>query len=98
MDNKYLQLVGLAFRANKCSIGEERIIKDIQQQTAKLVLLAEDIGQQTRKKITDKCKSYNIPYMIVADRYTLAQAIGKENIVAIAIRDTGFARSIQSKV
>ena len=97
MKNNYLNLIGLAYRARKCSLGEETIVKDIQQQKAKLVIIASDIGPQTHKKITDKCKSYDIPYVIVAeDRDELSHAIGKSQRVAIAILDKGFATKLKS--
>lgn len=50
MKSNYLNILGLAYRARKLSIGEETIIKDIQSNRVKLVLLANDIGPQTRKK------------------------------------------------
>jgi ribosomal protein L7Ae-like RNA K-turn-binding protein len=96
MKNNYLNMVGLAYRARKCSTGEETIVKDIQQRKAKLILLADDIGPQTRKKLTDKCNTYNIPFVVVDDRETLASAIGKSQRVAVAILDTGFATKIKS--
>ncbi|WP_077326203.1 L7Ae/L30e/S12e/Gadd45 family ribosomal protein [Virgibacillus siamensis] len=96
MKSNYLGLVGLAYRAGKCSLGEETIVKDIRQNRAKLVLLASDTGPQTRKKITDKCKSNNIPFIIADDRETLSNAIGKSHRVAIAILDAGFAAKIKS--
>lgn len=96
MKHKYLNLLGLANRAGKCSIGEERIIRDIRHRRAKLVLLANDTGWQTKKKISDKCKSYNIPYIVVDDRQTLSHAIGQTDRVAIAILDNGFAKKIKS--
>jgi len=96
MKHNYLNLVGLAYRARKCSIGEEIIVKDIQQRKAKLILLASDIGSQTRKKITDKCNTYDIPYVVVDDRVTLANALGKSQRVAVAILDEGFATKIRS--
>ncbi|MFC4557162.1 YlxQ family RNA-binding protein [Virgibacillus kekensis] len=97
MKNNYLNMVGLAFRARKCSVGEETIVKDIQSQRAKLVLLANDIGPQTRKKITDKCRTYNVPYKIVDDdRDVLSHAIGKTQRVAVAILDAGFAAKIRT--
>ncbi|ALX47470.1 YlxQ family RNA-binding protein [Lentibacillus amyloliquefaciens] len=96
MNERYLNIVGLAYRARKCSVGEETIVKDIQKKRAKLILLANDIGAQTRKKITDKCKSYNIPFEEVDDRITLAHAIGKSQTVAVAILDAGFATKIKS--
>ncbi|SFA76984.1 LSU ribosomal protein L7AE [Lentibacillus halodurans] len=96
MNNSYLNIVGLAYRARKCSLGEETIVKDIQQKKAKLILLANDIGPQTRKKIINKCKTYEIPFEIVDDRETLSNAIGKSQKVAIAILDAGFAAKIKS--
>lgn len=96
MKNNYLNMVGLAHRAGKCSTGEDSIVKDIRQQKAKLVILASDIGPQTKKKLTDKCKTYKIPYRIADDRETLSQAIGKSHRVAIAILDAGFAAKIKS--
>ncbi|MBM7598558.1 ribosomal protein L7Ae-like RNA K-turn-binding protein [Virgibacillus halotolerans] len=96
MKNNYLNMIGLAYRARKCALGEETIVKDIQQQKAKLVLIASDIGPQTRKKLTDKCKFYDIPFVIVDDKETLSHAIGKSQRVAIAILDAGFATKIKS--
>lgn len=71
-------------------------MKDIQQKKAKLVLVASDIGPQTKKKITDKCKTYKVPFEIVDDRETLSHAIGKSQRVAVAILDAGFAEKIKS--
>ncbi|SDJ71636.1 YlxQ family RNA-binding protein [Sediminibacillus albus] len=96
MSKDYLNLLGLAFRAGKLSLGEEAIIRDIQRQKAKLVLIARDTGVQTRKKITDKCLYYKIPLIEVDDRETISQAIGKSGRVAVAILDTGFAAKLTS--
>ena len=89
-------MIGLAYRAGKCSLGEETILKDIRSNRAKLVIIASDIGPQTKKKLTDKCKYYEVPYRIADDRETLSNAIGKSHRVAIAILDTGFAAKIKS--
>jgi len=94
--NGYLNLIGLAYRARKLTLGEELIVRDIQKKQAKLVLLANDIGPQTKKKITDKCNFYHVPFRIVDDRDTLSQAIGKSGRVAVAVLDEGFALKITS--
>ncbi|MGM0940073.1 MAG: YlxQ family RNA-binding protein [Bacillota bacterium] len=96
MKSNYLNLLGLAYRAGKCVLGEDAILKEIRSNRAKLVLLANDIGPQTRKKLTDKCKTYEIPYVIVDDRDTISKAIGKAQRVAIAIIDAGFAAKFKS--
>lgn len=95
MKNSYLNLLGLAYKAGKCSLGEETIVKDIRKKRAKLVLLANDTGPQTRKKLSDKCKSNDVPLIIADDRETLSNAIGKSHRVAIAILDAGFAAKIK---
>src|SRR5690625_2370867 len=92
----YLNLLGIAFRARKCSSGEDTIIQDIQKNRAKLILIANDISNVTKKKITDKCNTFEIPYVEVDNRKTLAQAIGKNDRVAIAILDKGFAEKMMT--
>lgn len=96
MSRGYLNLLGLAYRAGKCTIGEEAVIKEIQRRKAKLVLLAGDTGPQTRKKVIDKCGYYHIPVKVVDDRETMSQAIGKSGRVVIAILDKGFAEKLKS--
>lgn len=96
MKNNYLNLLGLAQRARKCALGEEAIVKSIQQNKAKLVLIAEDIGSHTRKKIVDKCTTFKVPFVVVDNRDVLSQAIGQSQRVAVAILDAGFAKKMAS--
>src|SRR5699024_5994716 len=96
MKNNYLNLLGLTYRAGKCSLGEDSIVKAVQQKKAKLVLLANDIGPRTRKKLINKCKTYDVPFEIIDDRETFSNAIGKPQRVAVAVLDAGFAAKISS--
>ncbi|SER07468.1 Ribosomal protein L7Ae [Gracilibacillus ureilyticus] len=91
---KYLNILGLATRAGKCTFGEEQIIKEIQSKRSKVVLIANDIGDQTKKKLTDKCSYYHIPYYFIDDRDTLSQAIGKIGRVAVSVNEHGFAKKL----
>ncbi|WP_110250372.1 YlxQ family RNA-binding protein [Streptohalobacillus salinus] len=95
---KYLSMLGLAMRARRLSLGEDQIIKDIKRNEAKLVLIAEDTGYQTHKKLTDKCKFYEVDYKIICDRDSLSIAIGKSGRVAVAVLDEGFAKKIASLI
>lgn|SRR5690625_4635833 len=93
----YLNLVGLAFRAGKCMLGEEAILRAIRSQKAELVLIAKDAGARTKKTMIDKCTYYRVPYIIVEeDREALSHAIGKSARVAVAILDKGFSKGIKS--
>lgn len=58
---KILQFLGLATRARKLVTGEELVISEVRRGNAKLVIVAEDASENTRKKLHDKCNSYNVP-------------------------------------
>jgi ribosomal protein L7Ae-like RNA K-turn-binding protein len=94
--NQWMSLLGLANRARKIISGEELSVKEIQRGKAKLVLLSADASANTTKKITDKCKSYQVPCKFVEDRHLLGQAIGKEARVVVAVLDDGFAKKLMT--
>lgn len=94
--NKWMSLLGLANRARKIISGEELSVKEIRSGKAKLILLAADASANTMKKISDKCKSYEVPLKLVEDRNLLGQAIGKEARVVVAVLDDGFAKKLVS--
>lgn len=96
--DKWTSILGLANRAGKLVTGEELVIKEIQKKRVKLVLLAQDASQNTKKKIMDKSTYYNIPVRLVPDRYTLGKSIGKEARVVVAVTDKGFSEKLQSEL
>ncbi|WP_411955488.1 YlxQ family RNA-binding protein [Alkalibacillus sp. S2W] len=98
MNQSYLNMLGLANRARKLILGEENIVESIRHNEAQLVLIANDASDNTTKKLTDKCKSYHVPYVIVSDRKTLSQSIGKDGRVAVAVTDQGFANKLREKL
>lgn len=94
MTHSYLNLLGLANAAKKLVSGET-LLKCIRNKKIKLVLIANDASQNTKKKLTDKCHYYGIEYYIIEDdSQALSKAIGKER-VAVGISDTGFANKIK---
>lgn len=98
MQSNYLNLLGLAYRAKECALGVEQIIQHIRKKRAKLVLIAKDCGAQTYKQLTDKCKTYAVPYKVVDEKAIISHAIGQTNRVAIAILNDGFARKLEALI
>lgn len=96
MNKRILSLLGLAARARKIITGEELVIKEIRQNAIRLVLLAEDAAEGTKKKVTNKCSYYKVPIRIVGNRQELGQAIGKGERVVIGVIDQGFANKLIS--
>jgi ribosomal protein L7Ae-like RNA K-turn-binding protein len=89
--NKVLSRLGLAMRAGKLISGEETVLKAVRSGEAKLVLLAGDASENTAKKISDKCNSYNVQLLIGFTRFELGSAVGKPERVLFAVTDRGFA-------
>ena len=87
-------LLGLARRARKIASGDS-VLKSLQNKSAKLVLICEDTGNNTKKKLIDKCTYYEVPYGFI-DSTILNQAIGEYNKKAVSILDEGFAKKLQT--
>lgn len=95
MNPKLRNSLGLCMRAGKLVTGDEIVLKAIRSGQAKLVIIAADASHNTMKKFTDKCNSYQIPFISFGDRYELGSSIGKGFRVIAAVTDTGFASLIQ---
>jgi len=86
-----LQLLGIATRARRIVMGEELVVREIQNNKARLVIVSNDASANTQKKITDKCTFFNVEKHVFGSREDLGHAIGKESRVVLAITDAGFA-------
>lgn len=93
--NKALSYLGLAMRAGKLAFGDEGVLKAVRSGQARLVVMAEDASDNTRKKFRDKCSHYNVALVECFDRYELGAAIGKDARVLVAVLDSGLARMIE---
>jgi ribosomal protein L7Ae-like RNA K-turn-binding protein len=68
--------------------------KAIRDGAARLVIVAGDASNNTKKKFADSCQYYQVPYVEFGNKETLGNAIGKEYRASVAVTDTGFAKSI----
>ena len=96
MDSKSYQLIGMAARARKIAVGSIAI-EAIRSRKAKLAILSEDASDRTKKQVTNKCDFYGVNLVYADSREMLSNAIGKSNIVLVAILDEGLAKGIVEK-
>ena len=89
-----MNLLGLAYRANKTVLGEQ-VLKKIRK--VKLLILASDISEKSRERYLKKCHYYRIDSMEDFNSVELSQALGKENVKVIGILDEGFKKAILKK-
>ncbi|CAI6027974.1 hypothetical protein COHCIP112018_00585 [Cohnella sp. JJ-181] len=94
-NDKTLSRLGLAMRAGKLVSGDETVLKSIRGGEAKLVVIARDASDNTRKKVADKCASYGVELLTGYSRYDLGSAVGKPERVLFAVTDQGFANLVR---
>jgi ribosomal protein L7Ae-like RNA K-turn-binding protein len=96
--DKFYQMIGLANRAGHCVTGEDNLISHIRNNKVKLVIVSTEASLNTKKLYNDKCKFYHVQCLEVGDIYSLSQALGKSNRVAVGISDAGFTKGLLAKL
>ena len=89
--NRFLQNLGLAKRANKAVFGFDDVVKHISLNDAKAVFIASDTAENTQKKITRICgengvKTVRVPF---ASR-DIGNASGRKPTAVFTVTDNGF--------
>jgi len=98
MNKEILNFVGLMKRAGALATGTDLVLTGIRNKKVKFVLIDASASENTQKKITDKCRYYNIPYIKLAEGDHLASAIGKGNQKVVGICDQNFVKALQRKL
>ena len=96
--NKIYGLIGLARRAGKINFGTESSIDLIKNRKAKLVIVAEDAAERTKKNIRIECEKEKIEFRIFGTIEELSSAIGQDNKAVFAIKDENFAKELIKKI
>lgn len=93
--NKVLNLLGLAMRARKLVLGVEFVLKELAKPGKPVVFLANDSGDNIKKKVNDKTKIYDFTLITEFSSDELSKAIGKENRRLILVNDRGFCKKFR---
>lgn len=95
--NDLLSAIGLATKANKLVFGE-KVLASIRNKQAQLVIISPDASANTRKRLIDKCKYYQVAYYEKLSMEDIQQATGKINRLYFSVSDKNFKRLIESKI
>ena len=93
---KFYELLGLAYISKKLSWGEISCINAIKNGSASLIIIANDIGMATQKKINHFASLYNVSVIKFATKFELGKCIGKKIVSVIVISDLNFARKLKN--
>ena len=97
-DKNVYSLIGLTMRQGAVESGSFSAEKAVKAGNAKLVILAEDASENTRKDFTDMCNFYHVPLCVFGTKDTLGHAIGKEFRVVMALTNPGLSEKISEQI
>ena len=98
MNKNTLNFIGLMNRAGALITGTDLVLNGVRSGKVKMVLIDDSVSDNTLKKITDKCKFYNVSYIKIATGIDLGLAIGNSNRKVIGIADPNFVRALKEKL
>ncbi len=93
MNDKFLTLLGFASKSGNLSFGADSVKEALKRNKAKLVIIAKDISDKSRKEI--KFFTKDAPVMEADyDIEAISHAIGKKAGI-ISVNEIGFANAIR---
>lgn len=93
-ENKIYSLLGLATRAGKVVSGDDSTLLELKRGKVKLVIVADDASDNTKKLFKDKSSYRSIPYVYFSTKLQLGLAIGKAPRAALGVKDENFAKTL----
>ena len=91
---KFYSFLGLCQRAGKVVSGEVGVSTNLKKKKLKLIIIAEDASENTKKLYINESKRYNISFIILGDKATLGNAIGKEYRSIVGIKDKNMVENL----
>jgi len=93
-ESRLTALLGFAQKARKLASGDAAVDKAVKSGQAKLLIIASDASDNTRKGYRDMADYYNVTYYEVLSKDQIGHSIGKPPRAVLAVTDTGFGKAI----
>jgi ribosomal protein L7Ae-like RNA K-turn-binding protein len=95
---KVLHLLGLSQRSGKLASGEFMVEKAVKEGRARLVILAADASDNTKKKFYNMGTFYQVPVLELSAKDELGHCIGRAERSSLALLDDGFAKAVRKEL
>ena len=92
--DKIYSFLGLATRAGKIVSGDDSTLLELKRGNVKLVIVADDASDNTKKLFKDKSSYRNIPYVYFSSKLELGYSIGMAPRSVLGVKDINFANKI----
>lgn len=98
MENKVKSYMGFAAKARKLVTGYNTCIYMMEKRRVKLILITEDLSENSVKKMVSAARNYAVPYRIYSDKATLSHITGNVDKGIYGITDENFAKVIMNGI
>lgn len=96
MNSNRLGFIGICRRAGKAIFGYDKVQRELQVGSLKLVLTAADFSQKTTEKLRRICEEKSVPIIFMEDTMDeINYSVGIKSGV-IGITDNGFADKLKT--
>ncbi|MGD9569713.1 MAG: L7Ae/L30e/S12e/Gadd45 family ribosomal protein [Sedimentibacter sp.] len=96
--NKIYSMLGIARKGGNISIGYDVTCLDVKDKKSKLVLIAEDASDKTKKNIQFFCDKYEIKYVEYGEKEILGKSLGKKMVSVLSVNDTNIANYLLNNI
>ena len=98
-DDRILSLIGLCLRGGRLAVGEEPVEAAARARDARVLLLAADASDNTRRRVqhfadAGQCLWIRVP----CPKDVLGRAVGRTSVAVAAVTDTGLAAALAQRL
>ena len=85
--------LGLASRAGKLTFGAELACQLVRDRKARIVLIDSSSSDNTKKKVTDACRTCGVPFEMLEPGF-IAASCGKPNVMVTALSGGSLCEAV----
>ena len=95
---KLLSYMGFAARARKLASGYNTCVFTMEKGKVRLLIIAEDLAENSKKKMISAAGKYNVKYRIFGDSEEMSRMTGTAGKGIFGITDENFANVILKEI
>lgn len=97
MKDKIYKYLGFAARARKIAVGMTAVEQSAKKGRTKLIIVGEEVGTNSLKKLKKLCEKYNVRLMVFGKCEELSHATGKQDKGIFALEDENLTKAVISE-
>lgn len=96
--DRVLGMLGISAKAGKVVCGNDATIEDIERHKVKLVIVAEDASEKTKKNMKYVCEKNKVSILEFGNIDEISRTIGKNNKAIIGIKSKSLSEAIEKLI